>query len=115
MTGWLIALSYAGGTFGTWLAGAARIGADFDRFDALAHQRSDRSSYHSYGGVLAAQLFPRGFVAFLAGLLWPFAVPVYLAFNKGKTLGLKKNQMRALLDEAEAEIARIKKSEGWNS
>lgn len=104
MIGWLIALSYGTGTFGTWLAGAARIGA---RLEEIRNRRRSIAD-------MTTPMFREGLGAFMTGLAWPLALPIFLAFNKGRSLGLKKKQMRALLDEAEAELARIKKQEGWS-
>ena len=120
MLGWLIALGYGTGSFSTWLAGAARIGVRLEEVRSAAEKKaraewSVKSSQERYAREYAFfSLVGAGIRTFGVGLLWPIGLPIFLAFNKGKSVGLKKRQMRALLTEAEDEIARIKKQEGWS-
>jgi hypothetical protein len=53
------------------------------------------------------------FAAFGAGLIWVLFWPGRFAFRVGFRRGVSRRNLQQSLDEANAEIERIRKTEGW--
>ena len=87
--------------------------------DKLAGDYVHREFYREIGRFSSgwfgpAEVLLHSLRDFAISLVWPVAIPIYLTFNRGKTVGLKKKEMRRLIEQQEAEIARIKEKEGWS-
>jgi hypothetical protein len=119
MTGLLITVGYSVVVFATWIAGAVRIGERYERIEENAVAKGKESWSAERNQVKSARWYLRlGVVAastlvLITGLLWPLLIPMFLAFSKGQDLGAKRKQMQQSLAEANAEIERIRKTEGW--